>query len=202
MTLKNFAQILIWKHQSFGRYFKFVFRVIKGNIRKLYSIFSAPFIRPELIGNKIYPTLNFPPISADPYIMQSVYALCNCISWGQTANAFRLLRPILNNKMLFFGNISCGNQKMDGKLFIKNIYLYTLLAELGTRQYCRDNMTMFGGEKKMFIIGLCLHAFRHRGLNIFPIFFLSLKPYYLSHSRCCEAKKLKNCRGPSCACSD
>ena len=158
VTLKNFAQILIWEHQSFGRYFKFVFRVIKGNIRKLYSIFSAPFIRPELIGNKIYPTLNFPPISADPYIMQSVYALCNCISWGQTANAFRLLRPILNNKMLFFGNISCGNQKMDGKLFIKNIYLYTLLAELGTRQYCRDNMTMFGGEKNVYywIMSACI----------------------------------------------
>ena len=58
-----------------------------------------------------------------------------------------------------------------------------LLVELGTRQHCRDNMTMFSGVK---VVGYCIITisvvatpFRHRDLNILLNFFFSLKIFYI-----------------------
>ena len=62
--------------------------------------------------------------------------------------------------------------------------LYSILvAELGTRQHCPDNFSMFAGHK---IIDYCIMSvfvagtqFRHQVLKIFLIFFLSLKLCYV-----------------------
>ena len=48
------------------------------------------------------------------------------------------------------------------------------LAELGTRQHCRDNVTMLSGRKvvgfSIFTIFVVATLARHRDLNIFRIF--------------------------------
>ena len=61
------------------------------------------------------------------------------------------------------------------------LYAYKF-SELGTQQHCRDNVTMFSGHT---VIGYCIITifivatpFRHRDLNIFRKFPLSLKLYY------------------------
>ena len=68
-------------------------------------------------------------------------------------------------------------------LIKKKICVLCLLpSELGTRQYCRDNVTMFSGHMVVSfctinIFGVAI-PFRHRDLNIFRI-FLSLRLFYI-----------------------
>ena len=69
------------------------------------------------------------------------------------------------------------------------------LAELGTRQYCRDNVTMFSGQKVVCYCNITIFVVatssRHRDLNIFRIFLVPRAlQYYV-------VPKLKNGRVPS-----
>ena len=57
-----------------------------------------------------------------------------------------------------------------------------MFLELGTRQHCRNNVTMFSGQK---MVDYCRMSkvdvdspFRHQGLNVFR-FFLFLVLYYV-----------------------
>ena len=57
------------------------------------------------------------------------------------------------------------------------------MAELGTRQQCRVNVTMFSGHKTvsycimtMFVVAI---PFRRRDLKTFSYFFMSLKLDYV-----------------------
>ena len=72
------------------------------------------------------------------------------------------------------------------------------IAELGTRQFFRDNVTMFSGHKFFFFLQyycICLATpSRHIDLNIFRIFFV---PEALLRCRVVVVTKLKNCRVPS-----
>ena len=67
------------------------------------------------------------------------------------------------------------------------------LPELGTRQHCRDNVTMFSGHKLVsYCITVCLYS---RAFH-FSYFFGSLKLCYvvaLSFCRCWEANKIVAC---------
>ena len=68
------------------------------------------------------------------------------------------------------------------------------LAELGTRQSCRDKVAMFTGQK---IVDYCIMytfvvatKFRHRGLHIFHGFTCHRISITMSRCRCREAQKL------------
>ena len=53
-------------------------------------------------------------------------------------------------------------------------------SELGTQQFCRNNVTMFSGHNIFIYCNICLATpCRHRDLNIFRFFFLSLRLYYV-----------------------
>ena len=77
------------------------------------------------------------------------------------------------------------------------------LAELGTRQHCRDNVTMFSGNTivaySIMAKFVVTNQFRHRGLNIFRIFACHWSSNMLSHFRVVVASKLKKLRVPSSA---
>ena len=69
------------------------------------------------------------------------------------------------------------------------------MAELGTRQQCRDNVTMFSGHKTVsycimpiFVVAI---PFRRRHLKLFRIFSCLLSSITLSRCRC------SRCRVPS-----
>ena len=71
---------------------------------------------------------------------------------------------------------------------------------MGTRQQCRDNVTMFSGQT---IVGYCIITifdvttpFRHRDLISFRIFFVFEA---LLHCPIVVVAKLKNCRVPKFA---
>ena len=76
--------------------------------------------------------------------------------------------------------------------------------ELGTRKFCRDNVTMLSGHKVVcichFTIFVVASPSRHRGLTIFQNFsgpWLFLEA--LLRCRIVVVAKLKNCRMPSSA---
>ena len=77
--------------------------------------------------------------------------------------------------------------------FLRNrVFLY---SELGTRQHCRDNVTMFVGYC-IFTTFVVASPFRHRALKMFRIFSCPSSSYIyivalpLSRYRCREAKNL------------
>ena len=76
-----------------------------------------------------------------------------------------------------------------------------LVSELGTRQHCRDNVTMFSGLKvvgftiaTIFVVSTQSTVCRHRDHNIFQIFPV---PEALLCCRVVIVAKLKHCRLPS-----
>ena len=73
------------------------------------------------------------------------------------------------------------------------------VSELGTRQDCRDNMTMFSGHKVVFYCKVAIFVVAipstHRDLNTFNIFLL---PEALLRCRVNLSRSYKNCRLPSC----
>ena len=88
-----------------------------------------------------------------------------------------------------------------GALKLKFRLSFYFLPELGTRQFCRDNVTMLSGHTFFcnfhFTIFIVATPSGHWGLTIFSIFFWSLTGPYgyfnnfmLSRCRCHEAKKL------------
>ena len=73
--------------------------------------------------------------------------------------------------------------------------------ELGPRQHCRDNVTMFSGLK---VVGFCTFTIfvvatpsRHQDLNIFRIFSCPWGSVTLSRYHIVVVAKLKYCRLPS-----
>ena len=79
-------------------------------------------------------------------------------------------------------------------LLLNSIIWHTFsctVAELGTRQYCRNNETVFSGHKVVCYCNITLFGVappsRHRDLNIFRIFSGPCCSITLSRCRCREA---------------
>ena len=84
-------------------------------------------------------------------------------------------------------------------------------TELGTRQYCRDNVTMFSSHKVVCYCNMTIHIccghsiFRHRDINIFRMFSCPQDSFTLFGCRvvvlysCREAKTMS--RAQLCSCT-
>ena len=81
----------------------------------------------------------------------------------------------------------------------------SLFSELGTRQFCRDNVTTLSGHKVVcnchYTIFIAATPSRHWGITIFRFFSSPwLVPETLLRCRVVVVAKLKNCRVPSSDC--
>ena len=81
-------------------------------------------------------------------------------------------------------------------------YTVFSIEELGTRQFCRDNVTIFSGPKVVcychFNLFVVATTSRHWGLTIFRLFSSPwLVPEAMLHCRVVVVAKLKSCRVPS-----
>ena len=109
-----------------------------------------------------------------------IYVVCNhsSISWHKTIKSVKHLieklafRKAIQSKTALTVFVTFGH---DCPI------LFTYLSELGTRQHCRVSVTVFSSQQ---IVDYCImpafvvaNPLKHRGFNIFRIFFLSLKLY-------------------------
>ena len=136
--------------------------------------------------------------------------------FSQQKLGFNLLNPIFLTLITFIPhwchmifvcrkNLSIFKAKNIFLPFRYILYTFWQLnfrAELGTRQFCRDNVIMFSGHKVVcnchFTILVVATPSRHRGLTIFRICsgpWLVLEALW--HCRVVVVAKLKNCRVPS-----
>ena len=98
--------------------------------------------------------------------------------------------------------------KANGLMYIVHVHCTVDYTELGTQQFCRNNVTMLSGHKVVcichFTIFIVATPSRHWGPNYFSIFFWSLTGLWgyinnitLSRCRIVIVAKLKDCRVPS-----
>ena len=142
--------------------------------------------RLHLVQGPVYHTL-LPSITADFHKGWACWFLCQLV----------ILLSYCTTYIMYF-SLEYLSETVQfvpkGKLY----FLLGWISELGTRWFCRDNVTMLSGHKVVcnchFTIFIVVTPSRHWGLTIFGFFFWSLTgPWgYIMLPRCRfhEAKKL------------